>query len=323
LVLLLLAFNFIATPKTLAQRTRFSPYSSVGILGGGSVYYGDLAPFKSIRSPLNTFRWSATGHYTYQASPLLAARFSASWIRIGANDFTYATMFGNSLAKAAKDFPLQYTRNYHFRNDIKEFAVSGVLNIIAEDIRSSNRRNPVAPYFIAGLGLIMHNPKAVGDVNFGTGAAPDYQWIALRNLNTEGRYIDNDPSKGPKFYSLVQLVAPIGAGINMKLNDRWDFTAEGILRIPLSKDSDYLDDISTLLTPSSLSGSGVVPSLINRGLDLKDYRTGADRDPTLNDINYRMESPERINSRKWDTYITGQVGLRYYLQKQVKCPVVR
>ena len=85
-------------------------------------------------------------------------------------------------------YALQYIRNLHFRNDLKEFAITGIYNFIA-DGRNSNARAKFTPYVFGGLALVAHSPEAITlRSEFGSVTITDLsKWVKLQPLHTEGQ----------------------------------------------------------------------------------------------------------------------------------------
>ncbi len=167
--------------ESLAQRrpnTRFVPYSSVTFGVGSSHYYGDLAGYgKFIKSTYIMPRWNVGLGYTRQFTPHFAARAMFTWARIAGDDYTF------SKSNIEKNL-VYYARNLHFRNDIKEFAVTGIYNF-KEDGRNSTVRAKFTPYLFGGLALVAHSPKARVPVT-GADAQADREWVSLQPLHTQG-----------------------------------------------------------------------------------------------------------------------------------------
>ena len=195
----------------LAQRrpnTRFAPYSSVSFMAGSSHYYGELAGYRQpIKSTFIMPRWNVGIGYTRQFTPNFAARATLTWARISGDDYTFT--------KSNPDkFSAQFVRNLHFRNDLKEFAVTGIYNFVA-DGRTPDRRAKLTPYVFGGLALVAHAPEArTPTANYTElGAYEPRKWVKLQPLHTEGQ---GQPGYD-KPYSLVTLAIPVGFGVRYRL----------------------------------------------------------------------------------------------------------
>lgn len=346
-----LTFGFLILSMVLISRTAnsqglFSPknvvnqYTTVGFGAGSAHYIGDLAlPSHFYRSIYKNVRFNLNANYTKYLTPNAALRVQLSWVRLLGDDYTYS-----------KDnidlFYQSYIRNLHFRNDVKEVALSGIFNLIPNVGKGGARnRSKFTPYATAGIGLIAHDPKATLP-NVIT-AAPSYtgdKWQSLRQYNTSGQAI---PNSGVKQYSLVQVVIPLGLGIRMKVNDKIDITLEGNLRIT---NTDYLDDVgpgnyadlsqlenyggelSNLLSYraaepiSSRVGENRIPSLIIIYGDILNGTIGPNFPQSIENF-YGPEgsiSQQRgSKGRLKDMYGTTQITISYIISDKIKCPVLK
>jgi hypothetical protein len=223
-------FNFFNTTKNTAakKRNRFTPYSSFGIGGGHSNYYGELANYSSLLPTASNIRWNASIDYTRQLSYRFAVRFGFSYARLFADDYNFINN--------AKYLYL-FARNYHFRNDVKEFSVSGIYSLVDAG-KDFKRRNKLTPYLFAGIGVFAHNPEAKTPLDL---AGYNGQWVNLQPLHTEGQGL---PGYTAQPYSLVQLVLPYGLGLRYKIGKRTDISFELGYRLTFT---DYIDDVGGLL----------------------------------------------------------------------------
>jgi hypothetical protein len=226
LATLLLACCFqLSFSQDSTKQIPFKRYSTIGIGGGSSHYWGDLSPIKTFHYGLITLpRWNLTANYTKYYSHRFALRVGFSYIRIMGDDFTYSQ---HNLDK----FAGQFLRNLHFRNDIKEFTATAIYNFSK---KNSQKENPFVPYAFAGFGFYGHNPLAkvpisntiTGDLKLNFKP----YWIALAPLKNSGN---------PITYSDIQLVVPVGFGIKKSITSRFEINAEMGFRIT---PFDYLDD---------------------------------------------------------------------------------
>lgn len=308
-------------------------YAAFGIGGGTSHYFGDLAPYSYAYYGIYTnVRWNGTLNYTRYLTPNIGARASFSYARIFGSDMIYASRNIDKLWQ-------NYIRNLHFRNDIKEFAVSGIYNL--RDINGKNARSRAdfMPYLTAGVGFISHKPMARDVIN-GTSQATLGKWVSLKEYSTSGQ----DIVGFPKQYSGVQIVFPLSAGFRYKISEKLDFSAEVGLRVT---PFDYLDDVS--------DGKYVDPAKLSSNI------TGSDRLAFRADENissYNLESrvsqfiaiyndPTKLNlsgnvspsanaasvygfsknsfrgTARPDSYIMTQFTISYILSNSIKCPVIK
>ncbi len=110
----------------------------------------------------------------------------------------------------------------NFRNDIVEFAVVGMFDLV-ENRNNYIKRPDFVPYLFGGVAVMHHNPK-------GENASGNI--VNLQPLRTEGQ------SSG---YALTQFVIPFGAGARYKLNKAFDIGLELGFRKTFT---DYFDDVS-------------------------------------------------------------------------------
>lgn len=213
---LLLVLALVATEASAQQFSKRKQYNSVGVSLNAMNYFGDITPKPSIPS----FRAGATRPnlgltFTRRFAPRISGRASLSYGRITGDD-----------AKAADqndaDAKYRYNRNMNFRNDILEFAVTGIFDLI-ENRNNYIKRPDFVPYVFAGVGVIRHNPK---------GENADGNIVALQPLRTEGQ---------ADAYNLGQIVIPFGGGARYKLNRNFDLGLELGFRKTFT---DYLDDVS-------------------------------------------------------------------------------
>lgn len=339
---------FLAQGAVFAQGGLFSPqkvvnqYTTVGIGGGTSHYFGDLAPYRFFYHSLyKNVRWNGTINYTRYFTPQAAARVQFTYARIVGDDFTFAQAEPDILWK-------NYVRNLHFRNDVKEFTISGLFNILPQYSKGPRGRKTLMPYVSIGAGFIAHNPMAYLPQQLAIGDKRRDNWIALRDLKTAGQGL---PSNTQKPYSLVQFVVPVGFGLRYKINEKWDFTVEGGLRIT---PSDYLDDVGNdnYADPNEISRNfgPTSAALAQRSTEVTHSRTGTNRLPTLiqiasdpNKISGIVTSPLdpsvfanvegfsatdasgrlRGSSARPDSYIVTQFTISYIISNKIQCPVIK
>lgn len=317
--------------ESIAQRRQnpqFSPFSEVGFGVGTSSYYGDLAGYRY--APKATFillRWNAGLNYTRHFTPHFAARAGFTWARITGDDYTF---------NKGNDNTIQYVRNLHFRNDLKEFALTGMYKF-RPDGRTSNKRAQFSPYVFLGLALVAHSPEARTPVDYLDPNTLDgdsgRKWVKLQPLGTEGQ---GQPGYA-KPYSLVTMAIPVGFGVRYKYSDDFTIAAEVGYRYAFS---DYLDDAGgPYAAPGTLTGLAAVMA-DRRGASTADQtndpawiepftaRKNKDRESQLNKI--RTSNPAAFTSPARgakgmlsDGYLLTQVQLIYTIPGKIKCPPIR
>ncbi len=305
------------------KSSNFVPYSSVSLGIGTSSYYGDMASYRRpLASTFGMLRWSATANYTRHFTPRFGARASFTWARITGDDF--------KMQQGARAVPDLFARNLHFRNDLKEFALTGIFKIIP-DSRSYDRRPQFSPYLFAGIAAVAHNPVA---------RVPDLdgdRWVKLQPLGTEGQ---GSPGYA-KPYSLVQLAIPFGLGLRYKINARFDVGAELGFRFT---STDYLDDVANNYPDPNVLKDDLARAMSNRSAEPTAARKGGDRTAGLQKFlaeRYQIDpgvdpfvaiqqtdyaspgTPRGSNPIRNDTYMTGTVHITYILGDPIKCPPLK
>ncbi len=339
---LLLSFSIVllATQENFAQsgifskKNKINQYSTVGFGGGSSHYFGDLSPYSYFYYGLITnVRWNATINYTRQLSPQIAARVGFTWARIAGDDYTFSQ---HNLNK----FYQPFLRNLHFRNDIKEFALTGLFNLLPQYSKGPQGRSSIMPYSFIGFGFYAHNPQArdVATVNPATGAVTLGGWTNLKDKQTSGQGINDSY---PKAYSLLQPVFPIGLGVKIKINEKFDLGIEGGFRVT---PFDYLDDVGKTNYPDPADLTAISPLgavFANRAGEDYTARTGISRvaefaniatnnlgvagspTPSANGLQIFGYPNSARGTGKWDSYFTTQITLSYVITSQIKCPPIK
>ncbi|MFD2523689.1 hypothetical protein [Emticicia soli] len=331
-VLLITEENF-AQGGVFSKKNKLNQYSYISIGGGTSHYFGDLSPYKTFYYALYTnVQWNGTINYTRQFSPQFAARASFTWARIVGDDFTYAK---RNLDKYHGNF----LRNLHFRNDIKEFALSGIFNLLPQTGKGQQGRRKVMPFATLGIGFYGHQPQARDSIGVGDAVT---KYVPLKELQTSGQTID---AAAPKPYSLLQVVFPISLGLKVKLTEKLDLNIEGGLRIT---PFDYLDDVGRANYPSPVAMRTSNPDGLrfsNRADEDIAARTGQSRVQIFQDIIARYgyagasttPSPSLDGEKyvgfgagkprggaTWDSYIVTQFTLSYNIGGSgIKCPPIK
>ncbi len=202
----------------------------------GDIGSGDLARGFVYNLELKDTRWNTGGFVRYRFHPYFGYQGSLQYLRIQGKD-------ENSI-----NLPRQ-GRNLSFRNDMfvtnHKFEYYPPVLSVADVGGRGRYRTDFKTYFFAGLGLLLHNPKA--EYN-GT-------WYKLRPLMTEGRK-----------YSPIVLTIPMGTGFyfTYKRQHRIGFEMSWNMTF-----SDYLDDVSTTyVNPSQMGSDPMALVLANRNPEL-------------------------------------------------------
>lgn len=178
-----------------------------GIQLGTTNYLGDLAPTTSIKE-FNEH----LGVYWKHNRPT----GFVSWKYA----FAYGKISGNDL-----NFESNSSRNLNFRSSLYEASIQFEFNF--QKFFIGLRAEKFSPYIYTGLGATYFNPQGSMDEN----------WVDLRPLSTEGQGLPN----GPKGYSNITLVMPVGVGAKWELGRRWNAYLFTGFRLSFT---DYLDDVS-------------------------------------------------------------------------------
>ena len=302
---------------------RFVPYSSVSFGVGSSSYYGDLAGYRQfLKSTYIMPRWNVGVGYTRQFTPHFAARATFTWARIAGDDYTFNK---NNIQKNL----VQYTRNLHFRNDLKEFALTGIYNFTA-DGRNSNARAKFSSYLFGGIALLAHSPEARTPAGADAEPYEAQKWVKLQPLHTEGQ---GQPGYD-KPYSLVTIAIPIGFGVRYMLNESFNVGFELGYRYSFT---DYLDDAGGNYVADPTTLTGVASKMADRRQQqfaarynnppdryqaLKDlYASGGQ---TQTDVVNALQTPVRgAPGVLQDGYLLTSLQIHYIIPGKIKCPPIK
>lgn len=308
------------------EKANFSQYSTIDFGGGSSHYLGELNPYRDALFSAFTRlpRWNATLGVTRAFTPRISARAAFTWARIAGDD----NVFYNDPERIA-----YYMRNLHFRNDIKEFSLIGIYNLIPTE-KNFKVRKKFTPYIFAGIALFDHNPMAKAPISEGG------DWVSLAPLRTEGQGL---PGYDLQPYKPLQIAIPFGGGVKMKLNTRWDISFEASVRYTFT---DYLDDVSTALAdPNDLEAQigPLARQMGNRSLEKIAAYSGEDRTDRVRQIlvdyfNVKQGDPQYLDpfkdplpgfsergdprgaANRLDLYILTCIKLHYIILPKIKCP---
>ncbi|QJW89198.1 outer membrane beta-barrel protein [Spirosoma taeanense] len=304
---------------SLAQRqlnARFVPYSSVSFGVGSSHYYGDVAGYrKFLKATYIMPRWNVGLGYTRQFTPNFAARAMFTWARIAGDDYTFNK---NDYVESGQ----QYARNLHFRNDLKEFALTGIYNFVA-DGRNSNMRAKFTPYVFGGVALLAHSPEARTPAPPNNEPYEAQKWVKLQPLHTEGQ---GQPGRD-KPYSLVTASVPVGFGLRYALNESFNVAFEIGYRYSFT---DYLDDVGDGGYPDPATLEGLSKIMSDRRFERNAARIKPAPDrytkaQELFNINPTLFSSEERGARGYitDGYLLTSFQIHYIIPGKIKCPPIK
>lgn len=234
-------------PSVMAQNGYKLEY---GIGTGVSNYLGEIGgkdkgarPF-IVDLKLVKTNFNQTIYLRYKFHPVLSAKLSANFLRIGGED------------RLSTNIGRRY-RNLSFRNDI--YDIEGTINwLFYSSVKPvgiyRKARTYLTAYMFTGVGVFHHNPKTLYQGSF----------IPLQPIQTEGVK-----------YSKWGYCIPLGIGMYVSINK----TRKRTHRIGIEinwryTNTDYLDDISTVYkNPSELSSSTAI-ALSNRNTELTNQPAG-------------------------------------------------
>lgn len=303
-----------------AQNSYKVPHNTLSFALGSASYYGDLSSYsRPIQSTLDEIRWNVGGYYTHSFGGHWSARLGLRYIRIAGNDIHMLN---------TNDKSDRYIRNLHFRNDIKELSVAGIYDFNKAAIYYSKRKS-FSPYLVGGVSFLLHNPVA---------KTPTGDWVSLRPLGTEGQGLAGYDSP----YKTWAGAITGGAGIKIKLNEKFDLGLEALLQYSLT---DYLDDVNgKYANPNDLIANGSLSvTMANRSTEIVDAYSGKSRidgvrsfvaqyepiygtDLSLNPftsrtlLNFGSSGSTRGTSKLKDSYMTLSIHLIYHLPNAIRCP---
>jgi hypothetical protein len=154
---------------------------------------------------------SAGFNLKYNYNDIFVFRGGITWGQVFAND-------NNNHQAALKN------RNLNFKTNIVEGSLCLEVNLVEPEFFT------VYPYVFAGIGVFHFDPYTYDDNGKKT---------YLQPLGTEGQGLATYPERKP--YALTQLCIPIGGGMKIYLNKRFDIIYELAGRKLFT---DYLDDVS-------------------------------------------------------------------------------
>jgi hypothetical protein len=216
--------------KSLKGQQRYS-YWSVGVLGGATLYQGDLG-----FSVGPAFGFHA--NYHFHPHWLVRFAYTQGW-------------YGGSF-KFGKETQEQEIK---IRSAIADFSGQIVYELFA--VEGLYKHRPLwTPYFFTGLSVFAFNPKGQAAEAWTAEGAPTKdlfsgpgEWVALKPLGTEGQYLLDPDREYPAPYRLTQFSIPFGAGVRYKLDKKMDLRFEIGMRKTFTG---YLDDINGNYAPYDL-----------------------------------------------------------------------
>ncbi|MFK7900573.1 MAG: DUF6089 family protein [Cyclobacteriaceae bacterium] len=234
-------------------------YLSVGLQVGAFNYKGEYDQTQKVLSGnLKSTRPAIGVTAVERMSPNLSLRASLMYGRLSGGDADLKEKDYLDDSQIGKDLAFHRLRNTGFTNDILEFKVDAIFEIISSRGGGHVKRAFFTPYVFAGVGVFTNNPKFEGK--------------SLRDIGTSGQNLSeadkalvlneavNEDAVIPDLYSTIQLAIPFGVGVRQKINDHFDLSFEVGVRFTFT---DYIDDIGN---NTVFVGEDLVPEQDNYGL---------------------------------------------------------
>lgn len=184
--------------------------TEIGLLLGGSNYFGDLAP----EIKLKETKFSAGVFFKQNHNKFFSSRYQFAYARIAASDKNFRANEYRNLSFFSNIFELGYNAEYNF--------VPFGMNVLEKNSST---------FVFAGFNMFFFNPKTRllnGDK------------VALRDFGTEGQVLDSK-----RKYSLIQPSVTLGLGYKVNISDKWVLGTELGFRKTFT---DYLDDTKDVYT---------------------------------------------------------------------------
>ena len=242
----------IYTFLTLAFATANAQTVEIGLMGGVSLYNGDLSPIDYAKY-LDDIR-PAGGFF-------IRNNFHSKFSIRGS--LTIGQLHGDDRGD------INDMRGLYFKSPIIEVGLIGEIHPLRKWQNYTRTNSRVSPYVFGGIAGFYFNPKT------------DYQGqtVELQPLGTEGQGLPGFPEK----YNRVQVSIPLGFGISFDLNDQVKIGVEFGGRKLFT---DYIDDVGSqeLNYFTLVSGNGAIAGELSirnpdqRPTELTDnvYRRGSD-----------------------------------------------
>ncbi len=157
-----------------------------------------------------------------------------------------------------------------------------------------------SPYIFAGASYFHFNPRT----------KLHGQWVELQPLGTEGQGTPEYPDR--KQYSLWQFSLPLGGGLKIRLNQRWNANIEVTWHKTFT---DYLDDVSTTY---------VEPEVLMRNYGATSVALANRTWEVQEEIRNFPPGFERGNAQKNDAFVFAGVNVTYNIFMKntsgIRCP---
>ncbi len=199
-----LLLNFVSLAQYRNGKTE------IGLLIGGSNYFGDLAPEIKVKET----KFSAGVFFKQNHTKYFSSRYQFAYAKIAASDKNFAANQYRNLSFFSNIYELGYNLEFNF--------LPFGMNVLEKD---------ASAFVFAGFNMFLFNPKTKlrnGDK------------VSLRDFGTEGQVLDSK-----RKYSLIQPAITLGLGYKLNINDNWVIGTELGFRKTFT---DYLDDTKDVYT---------------------------------------------------------------------------
>jgi hypothetical protein len=284
---ILLCFILIGSLTSFAQKLE------VGVLVGGSYYYGDIVN----ELELSTIKGAGGAFIRYHVNERIAIKFFGGYARIGGAD---------SISTSA----YQKRRNLSFWADIYEGSAQLEYNFIKDITRGRRLRNRFIPYAFVGVGAFYFN-------NYAYYSSSTTTTIGLSQLQTEGKPV-----------AQYAVCIPFGIGFRYKVTSHINLGLELGLRYTSTS---YIDDVggSKSYYPSlTLLSKSPYP---NQAFIMTDRSKGRDYESEIENNRLARVGQQRGKIAINDIYVIGGLTLGYrigtssgggggYSGRAIRCP---
>jgi Outer membrane protein beta-barrel domain len=306
-------FNRVA--KNGIYKPKPFKYSTLSLGVGSTHFYGDVGPENFLKAVSKNMGWNISLSYSYALSKKIQIGANLSYIRLVGDDF-YA------------DNDLNYIRNLHFRNDIKQLSFFFQYHPLSYST-DYKKRLAFSPYVTVGAGYFFHNPETKLPQTLGD------RWVDLQPQGTEGQGL-NPVYSFP--YKLSGFALPLGLGVRYKYNSKIDLSFEITYHILFT---DYIDDVSRIYPNPLLISNEITEALSNRSREPFSSSTGQSRADRIisflkgqgedtsqpfssNNPAFGLVGSDRGNSLNNDSYMITSLRIHFILpESTLKCPKLR
>lgn len=241
---------------------------SLGVTVGLSDLWGDVGTKSPIDHYANSEYWGATrfmggGYLRYAFHPAIAARLSANFGTLYAND-----NWNKSKAEKADKLDDDYVQRYLRNQDVRSFIWEGTLMAEVSPFRFNKEsrlaRKRMQPYLMAGIGAFNHRSQTTWISRPGnTGGHGQWQDIYDLHIEGDGWKFNGAPERAERW----NLAIPLGVGVRWDLGRNLGLGVEYLYRITFT---DYIDGVSDKYLPASYYKAQLPADRASMAIDLVD-----------------------------------------------------